>query len=119
LIKGSKLPEKEVDEKETAGATGIVKAVQIQEKDGKTIFAVRKGGQAKIYNHFMSFHINRMTFEGRPKQKEDPELQELKEMPVISDKSKKIAEEARKKQLGEFSNSDIVTQLYEKEKVRQ
>jgi hypothetical protein len=40
-------------------------------------------------------------------------------MPVISDKSKKIAEEARKKQLGEFSNSDIVTQLYEKEKVRQ
>ena len=93
MIKGSKLPEKEVDEKETAGATGILKAVSIQEKDGKIIFAVRKGGQAKIYNHFMSYHVNRMTFEGKPKQKEDPELQELKEIPAISEKSKKIAEE--------------------------
>jgi hypothetical protein len=93
LIKGSKLPEKEVDEKLTAGATGILKAVSIQEKDGKIIFAVRKGGQAKIYNHFMSYHVNRMTFEGKPKHKEDPELQELKETPAISEKSKKIAEE--------------------------
>jgi hypothetical protein len=34
-----------------------------------------------------------MTFEGKPKHKEDPELQELKETPAISEKSKKIAEE--------------------------
>lgn len=97
LIKGSKLPEKEVDEQVTAGSTGIFKAVHVQEKDGKTIFAVRKGGQTKIYNHFMSFHVNRMTFEGKPKQKEDPELQELKDIPAISEKSKRFAEEQRKK----------------------
>lgn len=79
---------------------------------------VRKGGQAKIHKHFLSFYSSRMGFEGRPKPKEDPALYELQEAPLISARSKKIAEEARKKLLGENSSQDIVTQLYEKEKVR-
>lgn len=79
---------------------------------------VRKGGQAKIHKHFLSFYSSRMGFEGRPKPKEDPALFELQEAPLISARSKKIAEEARKKLLGENSSQDIVTQLYEKEKVR-
>lgn len=66
----------------------------------------------------MSFHVNRMSFEGRPKPREDPALLEVKQAPQISEKSKKIAEDMRKKLLGDQCSSDIVTQLYEKEKVR-
>jgi len=42
-----------------------------------------------------------MGFDGKPKPKDDPEFEELQEAPLISTKSKKIAEEARKKLLGE------------------
>lgn len=97
VINGSKMPEREVDIPALDGAKGIMKAVSLE--DDKLV--IRKGGQAKIHKHFLSFYSNRMGFDGKPKPKDDPELEELQEAPLISVKSKKIAEEARKKLLGE------------------
>ena len=70
VINGSKMPEREVDIPAQDGAKGIKKAVVM---DGDR-FAIRKGGQAKIHKHFLSFYSSRMGFDGKPKPKDDPEL---------------------------------------------
>lgn len=118
VINGSKMPEREVESACKEDAQGIFKSVAFEGDGEQARFAIRKGGQAKIHAHFLNFYSSRMGFDGRPKPKEDPALQELQDAPLISARSKKIAEEARKKLLGEQSNQDIVTQLYEKEKLR-
>lgn len=120
VIKGAKLQEKEVELPKVQGAEGIMKQVVLEESDDKKTakFMIRKGGQDKLHKYFLSLYANRKGFEGRPKAKEDPDLQKLQEVPQISEKSRKMAEEARKKLMGETGSNDIVTQLYEKEKVR-
>ena len=45
-------------------------------------------------------------------------MQEVKEVPTISESSRIMAEEARKKLLGDKKGNDIVSMLYEKDKVR-
>lgn len=80
VIKGVKLTEREIDVPKVEGATGVMKNVVLEEKgeDKKNFkFMIRKGGQAKIYSHFLSLSANRKGFEGKPKPKEDPELQEM------------------------------------------
>lgn len=42
----------------------------------------------------------------------------MQAVPQISEKTKQIAEKARKKMYGETAGAHIVMQLYEKEKVR-
>jgi len=89
------------------------------EEDKKNVkFAIRKGCQAKIYKHFLSLAANRKSFEGKPKSKEDPALLELQDTPHISEKSRMIAEENRKKYMNEASATDFVTHILEKDKVR-
>lgn len=66
----------------------------------------------------MSFYGNRKGNEGKPKPKEDPELSFVQDTPRISQNSRQMAEESRKKLLGEGKGGNIVTMLYEKDKVR-
>jgi uncharacterized protein YneR len=55
------------NEPKNENAIGIMKSVIFKQDNDRVKFFIRKGGQAKIHNHFMSFFANRMGFEGRPK----------------------------------------------------
>jgi hypothetical protein len=54
------MPEREVDVQCSEDAKGIKKAVAFEGEGEKTRFLIRKGGQAKIHKHFLSFYSSRM-----------------------------------------------------------
>ena len=60
MINGSKMPEREVDVPCSEDAKGIKKAIAFEGEGEKTRFLIRKGGQAKIHKHFLSFYSSRM-----------------------------------------------------------
>lgn len=74
IIKGTKMPEREVDVPKDDHAIGIMQAVTFEGEGNEKKFSIRKGGQAKIHKYFLSFYANRKGQEGKPKPKEDPEL---------------------------------------------
>jgi len=84
------------------------------------VFILRKGGQRKVFNHFNILFANRLVFY-QNKPVKDVEAEHIQEAPVVSDKSKKLAEEARRKKLGDAAdaaqNGDFVSYIYAKDRV--
>jgi len=75
VIKGTRMPEREVEAVKDEKAVGIMKQVVLTDNENNLCtFAIRKGGQEKLHKYFISFYANRRSFEGKPKPKEDPEL---------------------------------------------
>lgn len=97
IIRGSKYPEKEQQIEAEEGREGISKHAIINE-EGELI--IRKNGQRRIMQHFKSFFINRLQFEGFNKRPVKTIELDLDAKPTISDKSKKIAYESRSKYVG-------------------
>jgi len=116
IIRGFKFPEREVNVDPEEGRQGIAK----QAAFGNDELVIRVGGTAKIFAHFKNLWVNRILFEGESKKRVPVATVELKAAPQISEKSKKLAEESRKKYVsGEEMATDIVSYLYDKEQTRQ
>lgn len=79
---------------------------------------MRRGGQRKVFNHFNILFANRLVFY-QNKPVVDREIEHLKEAPEVSEKSRMIAEEARRKKYGEAAaaaeSGDFVSYIYAKD----
>lgn len=49
VIKGTKMPEREVEADKDDKSVGIMKAILLSEHDKELTFAIRKGGQEKLH----------------------------------------------------------------------
>lgn len=114
LVRGAKLPSREVAfEAEEDRDTTMLKYGQIVSDN----FTVQPGGQKKIFTHFKDLYVNRMQFEGHKRPVKSVQV-DILSAPIVSNKTKKIADKHREK-IAPGMAHDIVTFLLKKNEVKE